>query len=134
MAENNDFTDIFAGRTIIVADDILINRKIIGILLKETGISIDYAEDGYAVLNLFISNPEKYDLILTDINMPEMDGYETVKLIRESSHGKDIPIITMTANHLTKDIDKCLAAGMNDHVSKPVEIDELVAKLKKYLH
>ncbi|MCL2759450.1 MAG: response regulator [Treponema sp.] len=125
---------IFAGKMIIAADDIEINRDILSKMLEETGICINFARNGMDVIVMFEDNPQKYDLLLTDINMPGMDGYETTRRIRAmEGWGKEIPIIAMTANVTKNDIDKCLEAGMNEHIGKPLEINELIKKIQKYL-
>ena len=127
-------SNIFLGRTILVAEDIAINREIVQLLLEETGIAIEFAQDGCDAIKMFNENPEKYDLIFTDIHMPKMDGYEAVKRIRAmDGRGREIPIIAMTANVFKEDVAKCISAGMNDHLGKPVEPAELVKKLQKYL-
>jgi len=125
----------FSNRTLLIAEDVEINREILSEILKETGISIDYAENGKTAVSMFGENPEKYDLILMDINMPEMDGYEATQKIRslDFKKAKDIPIIAMTANVFKEDIEKCLAAGMNDHTGKPIDANALFELLNKYL-
>jgi CheY-like chemotaxis protein len=84
---------------------------------------------------MLAASPEKYDMIFMDVQMPEMDGYEATQRIRELEHprAKIIPIVAMTANVFSEDIEKCLACGMNDHVGKPVNIDEVIEKLRQYL-
>ena len=125
---------LFAGYAIILAEDVDINREIVITLLEETGVSIDCAENGAAAVRLFSANPAKYRLILMDIHMPEMDGFEATRAIRAlGGEGAEIPIIAMTANVFKEDIDKCLEAGMNDHLGKPIEFDRLIERLRKYL-
>ena len=125
----------FSAYTILIVEDIDINREIIAAVLEESGVSIDFAENGRIAVSLFRENPEKYDLILMDINMPEMNGYEATRRIRAlgAVRAKDIPIIAMTANVFKEDIEKCITAGMNDHTGKPIYPNELFEKLKKYL-
>ena len=133
--EQYNLINLFAGKKILVAEDIEINREILHLMLEETRIGIDFAENGKSAIEMFEADPKKYDLILTDIHMPEIDGYEAVRRIRASGgRGKEIPIIAMTANVFKEDIAKCFAAGMNDHIGKPVEITELIKKLIKYLN
>ena len=86
-------------------------------------------------LKLFGDNPEKYDLIFMDVHMPEMDGFEATRQIRalDVPRAGNIPIVAMTANVFKEDIDKCLAAGMNDHVGKPLDMTIVMEKLRKYL-
>ncbi len=125
-------TDVsFKGRRILLAEDIEINREILIALLEPTMLTIDCAGDGEEALGMFRAAPEKYDLVFMDVQMPKMDGYEAARRIREFD--KDIPIIAMTANVFKEDIDKSLAAGMNGHVGKPLDMDEVLEILKRYI-
>jgi signal transduction histidine kinase len=123
------------GKTILVAEDIEINREIISGILEDTGVSIENAVNGLEAVNKFEANNEKYDMILMDIQMPELDGLEASRRIRASDlpHAQDIPIIAMTANAFEDDVKNCLEAGMNDHVAKPIELDNLFSTLSAYL-
>ena len=125
----------FQKHTVLIAEDVEINREIMSALLEQTGVSIEFAENGTAAVSMFAASPKKYDLILMDINMPEIDGYEATRRIRALGRAgaKDIPIIAMTANVFKEDIDKCLAAGMNDHIGKPIITDLLCEQLNKYM-
>ena len=125
----------FRSKSVLIAEDIEINREIMVAILEDVGISIDFAENGQSAVSTFLENNEKYDLVLMDIHMPEMDGYEATRLIRamEFEWAKKIPIIAMTANVFREDIENCLAAGMNDHIGKPIDSDDLFDKLEKYL-
>jgi len=137
--------DIFSGHTILVVDDIEINREIVLFLLEETNITVECAENGKIAVDKYTQNPERYSLILMDINMPEMGGYEATAIIRAfeaeqreknkqlSERQLNIPIIAMTAIVFQEDVDKCLAAGMNEHLSKPLEIEKLIHTLKYFL-
>jgi CheY-like chemotaxis protein len=80
-------------------------------------------------------DPDKYDMIFMDIQMPEMDGYEATRRIRalDGERAKKVPIIAMTANVFREDVERCLKAGMNDHVGKPLVFEEVLAKLRSYL-
>ena len=128
---SNDFSD----HSILIAEDIEINREIMSAVFEETAISIDYAENGKMAVSMFAESPEKYDLILMDINMPIMDGYEATRQIRahSSAKAKEIPIIAMTANVFKEDIEKCLECGMNDHTGKPVDTVALFEQMSRYL-
>ena len=117
----------------LVVDDISINREIVANILGEAGIITDFAENGLFAVQMFYSNPSKYSLILMDIQMPEMDGYVATQMIRNSYEGKSIPIIAMTANVFQDDIDACRTAGMDSHIGKPIDVDNLFNELKKYL-
>ena len=125
----------FKGSHILLAEDIEINREIASALLSPTEIIIDFAETGLEALQKFSKDPHKYELILMDIHMPEMDGYEATRKIRALAdpYAQEVPIVAMTANVFREDIEKCLAAGMNDHIGKPIDIEELVQKLAIYL-
>ena len=125
----------FSGCTLLIAEDVEINREIMSAILEETGISIDYADNGQIAVEMFRKNPEKYSLILMDINMPEMDGYEATRQIRSLDvlWAKEIVIIAMTANVFREDIEKCLKSGMNDHTGKPIDANALYEILNEYL-
>jgi CheY-like chemotaxis protein len=126
---------IFAGKRIMVAEDGDINREIISALLEHTGVEIDFAFDGADAVAKFFATPAAYDAILMDIHMPGLDGYEAAARIRASGMqgARAIPIIAVTANVFREDIERCLAAGMNSHLGKPIHADLLVAELKKHL-
>ncbi|MDR0855553.1 MAG: response regulator, partial [Christensenellaceae bacterium] len=125
---------MFKNKCILIAEDVRINVEILTTLLEETGISIDIAENGKQAVRQFEANPNKYDLIFMDMQMPEMDGLEATRVIRKLDipRAATIPIIAMTANVFKEDIDNCRAAGMNGHTGKPIEINEIIAKIKKY--
>jgi CheY-like chemotaxis protein len=84
---------------------------------------------------MFRAAPERYDLILMDIHMPEMDGYEATRAIRalDCPRAGEVPVVAMTANVFREDIEHCLAVGMQAHVSKPLDMHEVMAALRKYL-
>jgi PAS domain S-box-containing protein len=126
---------IFENCSLLLAEDVEINREIVLSLLEDTGITIDCAENGTEALRMFENAPSKYGVILMDIHMPEMDGYEATRRIRASAaaEAKTIPIIAMTANVFKEDVTKCLEAGMNEHLGKPVDLEELMKRLRKYL-
>ncbi|MDR3343784.1 MAG: response regulator [Treponema sp.] len=128
-------SDMFSDFHILLAEDVEINREIVLSLLEDTGVSIHCAENGIEALRMFEADPRKYDIILMDIHMPEMDGFEATRRIRalDVEAAKTVPIMAMTANVFREDIEKCLAAGMSDHVGKPIDIDEVMQKLKSYL-
>ena len=124
--EQND--NIFQGMRFLCAEDNELNAEILTELLKIEGAECTICENGEEILKTFEkSAPGDYDMILMDVQMPVMNGYEATKAIRRSSHklAKTIPIIAMTANAFSEDIQHSLAAGMNAHVSKPVEMKVL---------
>ena len=121
---------------ILLAEDIDINREIVVTMLEETGINITCAEDGCEVLRLFKESPDKYSVILMDVQMPKIDGLEATKQIRELeyNHAKSIPILAMTANAFSSDVQRCLDAGMTEHIAKPIDFNVLLEKLAQYLY
>ncbi|MDR1732178.1 MAG: response regulator [Synergistaceae bacterium] len=127
--------EVFRGAHILLAEDVEINREIVLSLLEPTEMKIDCAEDGEEALRMVSENPERYDMVFMDVQMPKMDGLEATRRIRalDSPGAKTVPIIAMTANVFREDVEKCLAAGMNGHVGKPLDFDEVMEKLREYL-
>jgi CheY-like chemotaxis protein len=126
----------FAGKKLLVAGDVAINGEILISLLEDTGLGIDCAENGREAVEMVSAAPDKYDVILMDVQMPKMDGLEATRLIRAltTQSLNDLPIIAMTAHVFKSDIEECLKAGMNDHIGKPIDIDIVLKKLHKYLY
>jgi hemerythrin-like metal-binding protein len=127
--------DDFGSCRVLLAEDVDINREILLALLEPTRLMIDCAENGAEALRKYREAPDAYDMIFMDVQMPEMDGYEATRQIRalDVPGAKSIPIIAMTANVFREDIEKCLEVGMDDHVGKPLDLDEVLARLRKYL-
>jgi hemerythrin-like metal-binding protein len=127
-------TDCFKGYHMLLAEDIDINREIVLALLEPTEVEIDCAENGAEALQMFSDNPERYDMIFMDVQMPEMDGYEATRRIRAlgTPAAALIPIVAMTANVFREDVEKCLAVGMNGHVGKPLDFEEVLNVLRQY--
>jgi len=125
----------FEGFTILLAEDVEINREIVLAMLEPTKIKIECAENGLEAFDMISGDPGNYDMILMDVQMPEMDGYNATRLIRalDTPETSKIPIVALTANVFREDIEKCLEAGMNDHLGKPFGFDEVIDILKKYL-
>ncbi|MDR1490441.1 MAG: response regulator [Desulfovibrio sp.] len=125
----------FAGHRVLLAEDVEINREIVIALLEPTGLDIDCAVNGAEALRMFSAASDKYSMIFMDVQMPEMDGYEAARRIRalDVPRAGAVPIIAMTANVFREDVERCLAAGMNDHIGKPLNFEEVFAKLSKYL-
>lgn len=122
------------GANILLAEDNPINQQVASELLQGFGLNVDIANNGLEAVAAVIEN--KYDIILMDIQMPEMDGYESTRAIRAntaSSYFQNIPIIAMTAHALKTDKEKCQRVGMNGHISKPIIISELVNALIKWV-
>ena len=135
-----NITDIrtidFKNKCLLIAEDIEINREILISLLEPTKLEIVCAENGAEAVELFSNEPDRFDVIFMDVQMPEMDGYEATGCIRslDSPHGKSVPIIAMTANVFREDIELCLKAGMNGHLGKPLDIEKVIETLTKYLN
>ena len=125
------------GLHVLLAEDNDLNAEIAVSLLEEQGMIVTRAADGKSALIQFCNTaPGTFDLILMDIMMPEMNGYETTKAIRNLSNrpdGKEIPIIAMTANAFAEDVQAALHAGMDDHVAKPVDMRILISVITKYI-
>ena len=126
----------YEGKCILLAEDVDVNREIILALLEPTLIEIDCAVNGTEAVKMYTDNPERYSMIFMDLQMPEMDGLEATRCIRRFDHelAKNVPIVAMTANVFREDIENCIAAGMNDHVGKPIDIDVVLDKLQKYIN
>ena len=125
-----------SGRRILLAEDNELNWEVAKELLSDLGVALDWAEDGQICLDKFQSSPEGYyDAILMDIRMPHMTGYEATKSIRGLDHpdALTIPIIAMSADAFSDDIQHCLKCGMNAHIAKPIDVVELTRLLKRYL-
>ena len=125
----------FEGKSIMIVEDLEINREVVLAVLADSKLNIDCACNGAEAIEMFNANPSKYDLIFMDIQMPEVDGLEATKRIRasEAPEGATVPIVAMTANIFKDDVEACLNAGMNDHLGKPIDFDELLMALKEYL-
>lgn len=124
------------GKTVLVAEDILVNRVVLEELLKKTGIAVEVAVDGAKALERFeTSKPGYYDIIFMDIQMPNMNGYEATEAIRalDREDAKTIPIVAMTAFAYAEDIVKAKESGMTDHMAKPLEVNILWEILNNYI-
>ena len=131
----DELVGLFAGRRMLLAEDVEINREIVLALLAPTGISIDTAENGIRAVQLFRENTGQYDIVMMDVQMPEMDGYEATRHIRalDTPRAGTVPIIAMTANVFKEDVEHCLRCGMNAHIGKPLNPDDLVHMVHRYL-
>ena len=131
----DDISGIFENKIILLAEDVEINREIVQVLLEPTGIIIDCAKNGVEAVKMFGDDPDRYGVIFMDLQMPEMDGYEATIRIRslETQKAKTVPIVAMTANVFKEDVEKCLEAGMSGHIGKPIDLKDVLEKLKLYL-
>jgi CheY-like chemotaxis protein len=120
-------------RRVLLVEDVEANRELIAMFLEDTGVTIDFAENGQEACEKFEECPVAYSLILMDVHMPVMDGYEAARRIRslDEDWAKQVPIVAMTADALKEDIDQCFDAGMDDYIPKPVDLDALQDKVSE---
>ena len=119
------------GKTILLVEDVEMNRQIAIELLRETHATIEECVNGKEAVELFANDPTRYSLILMDIQMPEMDGFEATSRIRAMEGGADVPILALSANAFQTDVDESLAVGMNGHVSKPLNPPVLMDAIRR---
>ena len=132
--ENTDTFNMLKGKHLLVAEDIEINREILIALLDNTGLIIDCAENGKEAVDIITAEPDKYDIIFMDLQMPQMGGLEATRHIRALPKRKRgwLPIVAMTANVFKDDVEACIKAGMDDHLGKPLEYNKVISTLLKY--
>ena len=118
---------------ILLAEDNPVNQKLATIILSKAGYKVTVAANGKQALEIFTNSPNDFDAILMDIQMPEMDGYEATREIRQNGF-KNVPIVAMTANAMKGDRELCLEAGMNDYISKPIKREIVFQVLEKWLN
>ena len=120
------------GLRVLVVEDNVINQQVATGILEEPGVRVELADNGKLAVERLKNDPESVDIILMDLQMPVMDGYEATRTIRALPAFADTPIIAMTAHAMIEERDACLAAGMNDHVSKPIDAPHLFRTLAKW--
>lgn len=123
-------TSLATGRTALLVEDNEVNRRVATKMLQRLGWAVDVAADGRQALERF--DPQQHSLVFMDCQMPEMDGYEATAGIRRAPGGQQAPIIALTANAMSEDVRRCLAAGMDDHVSKPIELEALTRAVNRW--
>ena len=124
----NTIDDMLKGRNILIVDDDVRNTFALVSYLEQAGMKIYTAEDGFKAIDLLNSN-SNVEIILMDMMMPEMDGYETIGRIKSNKAIGNIPIIAVTAKAMKGDREKCMEAGASEYVSKPVNMKELLEKM-----
>jgi CheY-like chemotaxis protein/HAMP domain-containing protein len=122
-----------AGRKVLIVDDDIRNIFAISAVLERQGMEVRYAENGREGIETLRSWPEA-EVVLMDVMMPEMDGYETMRAVRSDERFRDLPIIALTAKAMKGDREKCLEAGASDYVTKPVDVDQLQSLLRVWLY
>lgn len=120
-----------AGARVLLVEDNEINQQIAQKLLEDVGLAVTIANNGLIALQIL--EQESFDLIFMDVQMPEMDGYEATRRIRLHDTNRLLPIVSMTAHAMSGDRDKCIEAGMDDHIAKPIELKELYAALIRWI-
>lgn len=125
---------LLTGRRILIVDDDMRNAFALSRLLGEKALKVTIARSGQKALDLLAESPNEFDLVLMDIMMPEMDGYETIRRIRAQQQFHNLPILALTAKAMKGDAEKCMLAGANDYLSKPVDTDRLLSILRIWLY
>ncbi|MBL4763289.1 MAG: response regulator, partial [Gammaproteobacteria bacterium] len=129
----HDKESVLNGRNILVVDDDMRNVFALTTMLRDKDMEITTAKNGVDALEK-LKNMESPDLVLMDIMMPEMDGYEAMEKIREQPQYSELPIIALTAKAMKGDRAKCIAAGASDYLSKPIDIDKLLSMMRVWLY
>jgi hypothetical protein len=125
--------EILAGKRALIVDDDIRNIFAMTSFLERYDMTIDAAEGGLEAIDM-VSGAQHYDVILMDIMMPDMDGYETMRRIRELPAHRELPILALTAKAMKGDREKCIEAGASDYIAKPVDTEHLVSLLRIWLH
>ena len=136
-AEDGPGAADFTGKRLLVAEDNAINMEIAAMILTEAGFAVETAENGRIALDkVSSSRPGYYDAVLMDVQMPVMDGFEATRAIRASGRedAQTVPVIALTANAFDEDVERSMQAGLNAHLSKPVEPDILFETLETLIH
>jgi CheY-like chemotaxis protein len=129
----NDPNEVLAGKKVLIVDDDIRNIFAMTSMLERYKMDVQTAETGRAALELLVSEPDT-ELVLMDIMLPEMDGYETIRAVRKMYGFEQLPIIALTAKAMKGDREKCIDAGASDYISKPVDTERLLTLLRNWLH
>jgi len=133
LEQLHDADAVIAGKKVLIVDDDVRNIFSLTSVLEDHGMSVRFAENGKDALEALKEDPD-VDAILMDVMMPEMDGYETTRAIREMNEFKSLPIIALTAKAMKGDREKCIAAGASDYITKPVDNEQLLSLLRVWLY
>jgi hypothetical protein len=124
---------VLSGRSALIVDDDVRNIFALTAVLEEVGMRVEYAESGHAALERMAREPG-FDVVLMDVMMPEMDGFEAIRQIRAQDRFKKLPVISVTAKAMKGDREKCLQAGASDYITKPVDMEQLRSLLRVWLY
>jgi CheY-like chemotaxis protein len=129
----HDADSVVAGKKVLIVDDDVRNIFSLTSMLEDHGMIVRFAEDGKQALDQLKKDPN-VDIVLMDVMMPEMDGYETTRAIRQMDEHRTLPIIALTAKAMKGDREKTIAAGASDYITKPVDTDQLLSLLRVWLY
>ena len=133
QSKKNSLKSGTLGAKLLVVEDNEINQQVAKEMLENNGIEVSVASNGKEAIDILKNKSEDFDGVLMDIQMPIMDGLATTKIIRQDDRFSELPIIAMTANAMTQDVQLCLETGMNDHISKPIDVEDLFAKINRWI-
>jgi CheY-like chemotaxis protein len=125
--------DVFKGKRVLIADDDVRNVFALASVLERHGMEVQFAENGNEAIATLTADPE-IDLVLMDIMMPELDGYEAMRRIREEPQFQKLPIISLTAKAMKGDREKSISSGASDYITKPVDTDQLLSLMRVWLY
>ena len=124
---------VFEGKKVLIVDDDVGNVFALASVFEARGMTVVFAENGRDGIDTLRENPD-VDLVLMDIMMPEMDGYETTRAIRQMPDFKQLPIVALTAKAMKGDREKSIASGASDYITKPVDVDQLLSLMRVWLY
>ncbi|NGM64733.1 response regulator [Sphingobacterium sp. SGR-19] len=133
LKKNNQQSGSLEGKKVLIADDDMRNVFALTTTLQEYNMEIEIANNGIEAVEIANNNIGKIDIVLMDIMMPEMDGYEAIKKIRKHKQNANLPIIAVTAKAMQGDREKSIQIGASDYISKPIDIDKLISLMRVWL-
>jgi len=133
ISELMNVEEQFKDRTVLLVDDDVRNTYVLSLALQKKGLNILTAGDGQKALEMLKENADLIDIVLMDIMMPVMDGYDATRAIRKQKRFEQLPVIALTAKALKEDRDLCIAAGASDYMTKPIDYDQLFSLIRVWL-